>query len=105
MTEERGALIEAMAAAIVNLDDGCDWAKMSERARDWERGSARSALAAISNAGYAIVPVEPTEAMLRDAGQVYAAMYERKPMPAPNTKAIYRAMISASPITTKGMDE
>lgn len=38
--------VDRVAAAIVKKADGCDWANMTERARDCERDVARAALSA-----------------------------------------------------------
>lgn len=96
MTEERGALIEAMARALceaqgVRRIDGNEMA----RARD----EVEAALTAISNAGFAVVPIEPSEAMVEaghdihdfdDSLSDHAKDYNRR-----NSSAIYRAMIEA----------
>lgn len=41
-----GEAVDRIAAAIVKKADGCDWANMTERARDCERDVARAALSA-----------------------------------------------------------
>lgn len=75
-------LIEAIARVLRDADHGCDW--------ETYVADAQAALTAITEAGYAIVPVEPTEAMLAN-----------EPCPA-EAQGIYRAMIAAaSPIDTK----
>lgn len=38
--------VDRVAAAIVKKADGCDWANMTERAKDCEREVARAALSA-----------------------------------------------------------
>lgn len=92
MTEERGALIEAMARALceaqgVRRIDGNEMA----RARD----EVEAALTAISNAGFAIVPVEPSEAMEEAARDVpFIAMGDGE-YAEPDRIDIYRAMIEA----------
>lgn len=99
MTEERGALIEAMARALceaqgVRRIDGNEMA----RARD----EVEAALTAITEAGYALVPVEPTDAML-EAGHDLLTEHGCNPLTG-DAELCWEAMISASPITTKGSD-
>lgn len=56
---------------------------------------ANAAVESLAEAGYAVVPVEPTLGMERDGGQEYAMTFQRPMMAEVNAKAIYRAMIEA----------
>lgn len=59
--------------------------------------------ASLRAAGYAIVPVEPTDAMIDagDAVEMVDAPDCDPPVELANTSAIYRAMVSAAPLNTK----
>ena len=60
---------------------------------------ARRAIAALTEAGYAIVPTEPTEAMVEagNATDMIDVPDCDPPVELPDTWAIYRAMIAAAP--------
>lgn len=63
-------LIEAIARALHDGDHPDDIMEWPEHSDSWRANYARSAqaaLTAITEAGYAVVPVEPTEAMLKAA--------------------------------------
>ena len=103
MTNEREALIEAMARAIAEAK-GIEICSDASYRYSTFGPLAEAALTAISQAGYAVVPVEPNEAMIR------AGIIERHDQPTPEawslaTANIYRAMLSTTPITLKGPDE
>lgn len=96
-------LVEAIARAIEPcwfgetdgkhpLDNFPDQHKVYQHAA---RTSAQAALTAITEAGYAVVPVEPTKAMQRDGGQEYAMTHQRPNIAEANARAIYRAMLKA----------
>lgn len=115
MTEERGALIEAMARAIADgIGDDFDHAHRSKPHWTETRGesggryrdineprqpdyldAAQAALTAISNAGFAIVPVEPSEAMEEAARDVPFIAMGNGEYADPDRIDIYRAMIEA----------
>lgn len=78
-------LREVVARAIANADLG----------RNWEASTlsfADAALSAIRAAGFAVVPVEPTEAMLKAGGNAY---YGEGPGDT-QAECIYAAMLTAA---------
>lgn len=65
MTEERGALIEAIARALLSSATiAGKWERLSEIALEIYRIDADVALTAISNAGFAVVPKTVTPRLL-----------------------------------------
>lgn len=104
MTKERGALIEAMARAAHTpymAYNGISRVHVSNRMPD--------VLTAISQAGYAVVPVEPTPQMIAKAWDEISKEKRllgiAKLGPGPAAREVYRAMLSTTPITLKGPDE
>lgn len=104
MTEEHGKLIEAIARRMCgesgfDFDAENDFTRSSngdDDGQDHWLGLAQAALTAITTAGYAVVPVEPTEAMEEAARDVpYIAMGNGEYLE-PDRADIYRAMISAA---------
>lgn len=82
-------LIEAMARAMQPWPD--------EPAIPGWMETAKRVLAAIEAAGYRVVPVEPTETMIRRAG----VFLDRDPRPA-IADGVYRQMLAAAPKVTNG---
>jgi len=59
-------IVELIAQAICDrATDKNHWGKLDDSARGFFRKEARAAIAALDAAGFAIVPKEPTEAMLQ----------------------------------------
>ena len=96
-------MISAMASSQAKDDEGTfepllDQINLSENAmRTVLRAAATDAIAALDAAGYAIVPREPTEAML-EAGSTARCYREdggRDGLTDDNTVATWRAMIAA----------
>lgn len=83
-------LIEAIARAIAIYAEGS-----SEQWENWKE-EAQAALTAITEAGYVVAPIEPTEAMLDAARDVpFVAMGNGEYLE-PDRIDIYRAMIAAT---------
>lgn len=92
--------IEIMARAIHDeierletdwFDDDCvEWERTTEGKRRERIHYALAALSALKKAGYAVVPVKPTEAM-------FAAAFEAL-VPAMDAQACYSAMIQAAQV-------
>jgi hypothetical protein len=85
MTDSPSSIIETVARAIIDAEMPMRLASHAISLDD-AKDLARAALLAIEGAGYAIVPIEPTEAMLdapnwrADAGRgVYAALLSSRP--------------------------
>jgi hypothetical protein len=100
-------LVEAMARAMWERAEQINWEGSGREPKSWEDASnatnrflgrdyAQAALAAIKANGFAVVPVEPTEAMLRDVAAACRDFYSEDG-PYPRAKAVYRAMIKATP--------
>ena len=96
MTE--GEIVEIMARAIF-ADQGPDdkWENFAAQTHEDYRGHARATIEALKAHGFAIVPIEPTEAMIHDGFVADPLGYDL-----PNEDmsmiygAIYRAMIQAA---------
>jgi hypothetical protein len=91
---EHGELVQTVAVALWEIDP--DMTAPSEAI-----GRAERIIAAIEAQGLAVVPVEPTKAM------VSAGIVERHEQPCPEawtlaTANIYRAMLAASPLRGEG---
>jgi hypothetical protein len=87
LVTDRDKLIEAIAAALAD-EEGL---RPTERPRRWVR-QAEAALAAIEANGFAVVPVEPTEAMKIAAFEAAGPHTEECPLD------VWRAMIAAAPM-------
>lgn len=79
-------LIEAIARALRDADAGSF--RLGDVVPAYYINRAQAALTAITEAGYAVVPVEPTEAMVE-----IAPHHDRDDMA--SYREIYRAMINA----------
>jgi hypothetical protein len=95
------ALVEAVARAIYEVDPHhprAEWMTEPSTIRDMYRRRYRAALAAIEAAGHRIVPVEPTEAMVRAAvdsvGIAEGYRVDRK------ARRAWAAMLTAAPKPT-----
>lgn len=95
-------LIEAIARALcINDDRNPDdpfFVNSPDGLRQWKgyEFDTMTALTAITTAGYAVVPVEPTEAMIEAARDVpFIAMGNGEYLE-PDRSDIYRAMITAA---------
>jgi hypothetical protein len=89
---DRDKLIEAMARAICEYETPESYDDLPEISmiKKYFRATAQAALAAIEAAGFAVVPLEPTEAMMRAGDQE---------MPNPTCLvSAYRAMLAAAPM-------
>jgi len=107
-------LIEAMArAAFERRHKGArncyawdDFWEENEYQRTHYMNEAQAALAAIEAAGFMVVPVEPTEAMVHQGGSAFdhPSLYMGGPSHTGKRKAdaIYRAMIAAAPNAGRG---
>ena len=67
------------------------WAELSEGQRNWHRMAARAVIVALQREGWAVVPMEPTEAMI-EAGWPHTA----DPCWQEDVAKCWRAMIAAA---------
>lgn len=89
MTDSKADIVEVMARAIAAQDDATGGSRYSA----YWLNLARAALTALEEAGYAVVPREPTEAMVKAAwGQTEYFGQERE---------IWATMLAASPLGAK----
>lgn len=89
-------MIERVLAPAI-YEEFCRGQPWEEATEGWQksmRESARAAVSALEKAGYAIVPREPTEAMLK-AGRDVAPHWHDDPMTPPIE--YWQAMIAAAP--------
>lgn len=95
LTEDQIVEIGARAECAKCFDD-VKWNDLAEDAREHWRIRVRAIFAALRSAGYAIAPVEPTEAMV-DAGDfAIAAITECAYNYDAEAAAAYRAMLAAA---------
>lgn len=96
MTEEDGALIEAMARMLrAHGDSTFEWKDFIP--------AAEAALTAITEAGYVVCPREPTEHTISCIANRLPGVHSAEKRV--KARHIYRAMLSTSSITTKGTNE
>ncbi len=89
MSAAEDALVAAMARAVAQDFYASSWAETSEFRRGVCLSMSRAALAALRAQGVALVPVEPTEAMLDAMGEMH--------MPFGEMRAAWDGALAASP--------
>jgi len=89
--------VERVARAICEADGGTPWKELPTRYKLWYAVQARAAIAAadaaLAEAGYAIMPKEPTAEMIQAGGDVML----RTTRPLNNALEAWRAMWDAAP--------